>query len=362
MATPQSVRVRKLKLREGTNTAVLFGHHDRHLKLIEHELGVRLSARGEEVTLDGLPDAVRQAERILIELASLTHEGIALQAEDVTHALNALRHIPETSLKEALGGQAAIVTKKRFVAPKSPAQKAYIEAIDTHDIVIAIGPAGTGKTYLAMAMAVSALMRKDVSRIILARPAVEAGEKLGFLPGDIYEKVNPYLRPLYDALFDMMDMERANRLIERGDIEIAPLAFMRGRTLNDSFVILDEAQNATAEQMKMFLTRLGFHSKVVVTGDITQVDLPSDRVSGLIEVKDVLRDIDGIAFVYFDDKDVVRHRLVQDIIKAYDRYQPLGASDSGPARGRASSSSSPSGHRKTAPSGVVPRNSSGQPH
>ncbi len=313
--------MRKLKLREGTNTAVLFGYHDRHLKLIEDELGVRLSARGEELTLDGLPEAVRQAERILLELASLTNEGITLQAEDVTHALTALRGTPEASLRALLDKSAMIVTKKRFVGPKSPTQKAYIEAIEQHDIVIAIGPAGTGKTYLAMAMAVSALLNKEVSRIILARPAVEAGEKLGFLPGDIYEKVNPYLRPLYDALFDMMEMERANRLIERGDIEIAPLAFMRGRTLNDSFVILDEAQNATAEQMKMFLTRLGFHSKVVVTGDITQVDLPNDRVSGLIQVKDILRDIEGIAFVYFDEKDVVRHRLVQEIIKAYDRHQ-----------------------------------------
>jgi phosphate starvation-inducible PhoH-like protein len=205
----------------------------------------------------------------------------------------------------------------------------YLEAIEKHDIVIGIGPAGTGKTYLAMAMAVTALMKKDVSRIILARPAVEAGEKLGYLPGDMYAKVNPYLRPLYDALFDMMDMERANRLIERGDIEIAPLAFMRGRTLNDSFVILDEAQNATAEQMKMFLTRLGFHSKAVVTGDITQVDLPADRVSGLIEVRAILRDIPGIEFIYFDERDVVRHRLVQDIIKAYDRHAS-GQSDPSP--------------------------------
>jgi phosphate starvation-inducible protein PhoH and related proteins len=319
--------VRKLKLREGTNTAVLFGYHDRHLKLIEDELGVRLSARGEELTLDGLPEAVRQAERILLELASLTNEGITLQAEDVTHALTALRRTPEASLRDLLDKSAMIVTKKRFIGPKSPTQQAYIEAIEQHDIVIAIGPAGTGKTYLAMAMAVSALLNKEVSRIILARPAVEAGEKLGFLPGDIYEKVNPYLRPLYDALFDMMEMERANRLIERGDIEIAPLAFMRGRTLNDSFVILDEAQNATAEQMKMFLTRLGFHSKVVVTGDITQVDLPNDRVSGLIQVKGILRDIEGIAFVYFDEKDVVRHRLVQEIIKAYDRHQTVQSAD-----------------------------------
>jgi phosphate starvation-inducible protein PhoH and related proteins len=319
--------VRKLKLREGTNTAVLFGYHDRHLKLIEDELGVRLSARGEELTLDGLPEAIRQAERILLELASLTHEGIALQAEDVTHALTALRRTPEAPLRDLLDKSAMIVTKKRFIGPKSPTQKAYIEAIEQHDIVIAIGPAGTGKTYLAMAMAVSALLNKEVSRIILARPAVEAGEKLGFLPGDIYEKVNPYLRPLYDALFDMMEMERANRLIERGDIEIAPLAFMRGRTLNDSFVILDEAQNATAEQMKMFLTRLGFHSKVVVTGDVTQVDLPNDRVSGLIQVKDILQNIEGIAFVYFDEKDVVRHRLVQEIIKAYDRHQAVHNAD-----------------------------------
>ncbi len=354
--------MRKLKLREGTNTAALFGHHDRHLKLIENELGVRLSARGEELTLDGLPEAVRQAERILVELASLTNEGIVLQAEDVTHALSALRQSPEASLKDALGNAATIVTKKRFVGPKSPTQKTYIDAIEQHDIVIAIGPAGTGKTYLAMAMAVSALMKKEVSRIILVRPAVEAGEKLGFLPGDIYEKVNPYLRPLYDALFDMMDMERANRLIERGDIEIAPLAFMRGRTLNDSFVILDEAQNATAEQMKMFLTRMGFHSKVVITGDITQVDLPNDRRSGLIEVKEILRDINGIEFVYFDEKDVVRHRLVQDIIKAYDRHRSTNDGDSAQARRQASSQPPPSSPRKPPQGGSSPRDPSSQSH
>ncbi len=354
--------MRKLKLREGTNTAILFGHHDRHLKLIEDDLGVRLSARGEEVTLDGLPDATRQAERILFELANLTNEGLVLQADDVTHALTALRQTPDASIKEVLTNATTIVTKKRFVGPKSPTQKSYIEAIEKHDIVIAIGPAGTGKTYLAMAMAVSALMKKEVSRIILARPAVEAGEKLGFLPGDMYAKVNPYLRPLYDALFDMMDMERANRMIERGDIEIAPLAFMRGRTLNDSFVILDEAQNATAEQMKMFLTRLGFHSKVVVTGDITQIDLPSERVSGLIEVKEILRDIEGIAFVYFDEKDVVRHRLVQDIVRAYDRHQSATGGDPRLSKGPAAPQSSPSGSNKWSSSGSPPRDSSGQSH
>jgi phosphate starvation-inducible PhoH-like protein len=312
--------VRKIKLREGTNTAALFGHHDRNLKILEEEFGVRLSARGEELSIDGTPEASRQAERVIAELAMLANEGFDLSAEDLAHALSAFRREPGTSIKDLLFNSSPIVTKKRFVVPKSPAQRRYIDAIEKYDVVIGIGPAGTGKTYLAMAMAVSALTKKEVSRIILARPAVEAGEKLGYLPGDMYAKVNPYLRPLYDALFDMMDMERANRLIERGEIEIAPLAFMRGRTLNDSFVILDEAQNATAEQMKMFLTRLGFHSKAVVTGDITQVDLPADRVSGLIQVRDVLQDISGIEFVYFDERDVVRHRLVQEIIKAYDRH------------------------------------------
>ena len=350
--------MRKLKLREGTNTAALFGHHDRHLKLIEEELGVRLSARGEELTLDGLPEAVRHAERILLELASLTNDGIVLQIDDVTHALGALRQSPDASLKEVLGNAAMIMTKKRFVGPKSPTQKAYIEAIEQHDIVIGIGPAGTGKTYLAMAMAVSALLRKEVSRIILARPAVEAGEKLGFLPGDMYDKVNPYLRPLYDALFDMMDMERANRLIERGDIEIAPLAFMRGRTLNDAFVILDEAQNATAEQMKMFLTRMGFHSKVVVTGDITQIDLPTDRRSGLIEIRDILQDIKGIQFVYFDERDVVRHRLVQDIIKAYDNHQPASKPE---LQGHGSSPTFPSLHASGRSARKIAVSSKGHP-
>lgn len=212
-------------------------------------------------------------------------------------------------------------SKKRFIIPKTEIQRQYIEAMRNYDIVIGIGPAGTGKTYLAMAMAINALLEKQVSRIVLARPAVEAGEKLGFLPGDMYEKVNPYLRPLYDALFDMIEAEKAGKFIERGIIEIAPLAFMRGRTLNDSFIILDEAQNTTSEQMKMYLTRLGFNSKTVITGDITQIDLPSGKLSGLIEAEKILSDIEGIKVIYFSEKDVVRHKLVQEIVKAYERYE-----------------------------------------
>jgi phosphate starvation-inducible PhoH-like protein len=236
------------------------------------------------------------------------------------------------SLEDVFLDAVYVSAKKKVITPKSLAQKRYIDAMRKHDLVIGIGPAGTGKTYLAMAMAVASLMKQEVDRIVLTRPAVEAGEKLGFLPGDIAEKVNPYLRPLYDALHDMMDFERASRLVERGVIEVAPLAFMRGRTLNDSFVILDEAQNTGSDQMKMFLTRLGFHSKAVITGDITQVDLPENKVSGLIEVQGILKKIEGIAFVYFSDKDVVRHPLVQDIVKAYEAYEKNGkrASHQGP--------------------------------
>jgi phosphate starvation-inducible PhoH-like protein len=214
-----------------------------------------------------------------------------------------------------------VSSKKRFIIPKTDTQRRYIDAIKNYDIVIGIGPAGTGKTYLAMAMAIHAFLKKQVSRIVLARPAVEAGERLGFLPGDLYEKVSPYLRPLYDALLDMMEAEKAGKLIERGIIEIAPLAFMRGRTLNDSFVILDEAQNTTSEQMKMYLTRLGFNSKTVITGDITQIDLPTGKTSGLIEAERILTGIEGIKFIYFSEKDVVRHKLVQEIVKAYERYE-----------------------------------------
>lgn len=310
--------MRKIKLREGVNLANLFGPRDLHLRLIEEGLQVRVSARGDEVTLEGQPDAIGRAETLLCELADRTIGRREIIAEDITRALKASEsdlvspaHFLET---------APISTPKGAVVPRTPSQQIYTEAIQTHDLVIGIGPAGTGKTYLAMAMALAALTKKEVSHIVLARPAVEAGERLGFLPGDMFAKVHPYLRPLYDALYSMMDVERANRLVERGDIEMAPLAFMRGRTLNDAFVILDEAQNATIEQMKMFLTRLGFHSKAVVTGDVTQVDLPPDRPSGLIHISEILQGIDGIQFVHFHERDIVRHRLVQDIIRAYNEH------------------------------------------
>ncbi|WP_236861456.1 PhoH family protein [Candidatus Magnetominusculus xianensis] len=245
-----------------------------------------------------------------------------LRADDINNAISSFGAAEKsTALKDVFDNYIPVPSKARYIAPKTETQWKYLEAIKTHDIVIGIGPAGTGKTYLAMAMAVNAYMKKQVSRIILARPAVEAGEKLGFLPGDIYEKVNPYLRPMYDALFDMIDADKAQVLIEKGLLEIAPLAYMRGRTLKDAFVILDEAQNTTAEQMKMYLTRLGIDSKTVITGDITQIDLPSDKTSGLVEIERILKDIEGIKTVYFSEKDVVRHKLVQEIIKAYEKHE-----------------------------------------
>jgi phosphate starvation-inducible PhoH-like protein len=311
----------KLSLEGGTDTAALYGTYDRHIKMIERAFSVRVAARGEEITIEGEPDQVQLAERVITDLAALSKEGFRLTPEDVSYAIQASQQKTDPLPERVSSDSIPVFGKKKSISPKSPAQKEYLESIRKFDIVIGIGPAGTGKTYLAMAMAVSSLLKKEVSRIILARPAVEAGEKLGFLPGDMFEKVNPYLRPLYDALYDMMEVERANRLIERGDIEIAPLAFMRGRTLNDSFIILDEAQNATSEQMKMFLTRLGFHSKAVVTGDITQIDLPQERTSGLIEIQSILDEVSGIKFAYFTEKDVIRHRLVQEIVKAYERHQ-----------------------------------------
>jgi len=299
----------------------LFGDLDKNLRLIEEIHGVRLNARGSKVQIEGEENAVARVERLFGQLADMISQGVITHKEDVSSAIRAFSAAPSASLNAIFRETIPVSSRKRQVAAKNESQRKYIEAIKTHDVVFGIGPAGTGKTYLAMAMAVSALLRREVSRIILVRPAVEAGEKLGFLPGDLYEKINPYLRPLYDALYDMIETEKANKLVERGDIEIAPLAFMRGRTLNDSFIILDEAQNTTSEQMKMFLTRLGFNSKTVITGDVTQIDLPGGRSSGLIEAQKIVEGITGIHFAYFTNKDVVRHKLVQQIIRAYEVYE-----------------------------------------
>ena len=271
--------------------------------------------------MEGEAGDVARAERVLDQLAGLMRGGYKLAKGDVRTASQLVAQDESVELSDYFLRGTTRTPGKRQVTPKSVNQRRYLEAIDKYDIVFGIGPAGTGKTYLAMAQAVSFLLAKRVSRIILARPAVEAGEKLGFLPGDLQEKVNPYLRPLYDALYDMLDIERAERLLERGTIEVAPIAFMRGRTLNDAFVILDEAQNTTSEQMKMFLTRLGFGSKAVVTGDVTQIDLPTGKVSGLVEAMKIVSQVDGIAFVHFDDRDVVRHKLVAQIVKAYEAWQ-----------------------------------------
>jgi phosphate starvation-inducible PhoH-like protein len=298
----------------------LFGTYDENLKQLESQFGVRIRTSGKELIVEGEQADVARAQRVLDQLAGLMRGGYRLGKGDVKTAAQLVAQDDTVELSEYFLRSAAKTSGKRQVVPKSVTQKKYLDAIEQFDIVFGIGPAGTGKTYLAMAQAVSFLLSKRVSRIILARPAVEAGEKLGFLPGDLQEKVNPYLRPLYDALYDMLEMERVERLLERGTIEVAPIAFMRGRTLNDAFVILDEAQNTTSEQMKMFLTRLGFGSKAVITGDVTQIDLPTGRTSGLIEAMKVVGNVDGIAFVHFDERDVVRHALVQQIVKAYEAY------------------------------------------
>jgi phosphate starvation-inducible PhoH-like protein len=297
----------------------LFGVHDENLKSLEKTLGVRIVSRGEELLVEGDAEQVEKLENIFDQLSGLAAEGHRLTAGDLRIALRLIRQDPNVSLKDYFVHAVLYPSKNKKVMPRSLHQRAYLKAMDENDIVLGIGPAGTGKTYLAVAMAVAAFNQKTVNRIILARPAVEAGEKLGFLPGDLQEKINPYLRPLYDALYDVMDAEKVGRLIERGAIEIAPIGFMRGRTLNGSFIILDEAQNTTSEQMKMFLTRIGFDSKAVVTGDVTQIDLPSGKTSGLVESMEILHGISGIGFVHFDEKDVVRHPLVQSIIRAYDR-------------------------------------------
>jgi phosphate starvation-inducible PhoH-like protein len=314
--------MRRIALPQDTLEA-LYGAHDANLKHIESLLNVTIRTQGDELIVEGARGDENKTARIFEQLAQLMQQGYSFSNGDVKTAAQLLAENPELDLREYFqkdGKGAAPPGTKRRVNPKSVNQRKYLETIDKFDIVFGVGPAGTGKTYLAMAQAVSYLQAKKVSRIILARPAVEAGERLGFLPGDLQEKVNPYLRPLYDALYDMMDTERATRLVERGTIEVAPIAFMRGRTLNDAFVILDEAQNTTSEQMKMFLTRLGFGSKAVVTGDITQIDLPSPKMSGLVEAIRIVKDIEGIGIVYFDDRDVVRHKLVQQIVKAYDAH------------------------------------------
>ena len=296
----------------------LFGVHDQNIKYLESLLDVRIDARGQDVSIDGDPADVETAQRILEDFSDLFKEGKHFTDKELREAFAQIAEDRAFSLRDYFTKARFNPAGKKQVAPKSANQRKYIQAIQDNDVVFGIGVAGTGKTYLAVAMAVQALMQKQVNRIVLARPAVEAGEKLGFLPGDLQDKVDPYLRPLYDALFDLIDYERVTRLLEKRVIEVAPLAFMRGRTLSDAFIILDEAQNTTSEQMKMFLTRIGFGSKAVITGDVTQVDLPTGKRSGLIEAERILSKLEGIEFVYFTDKDVVRHRLVQLIIRAYE--------------------------------------------
>ncbi len=296
----------------------MVGPRNEKLKALEQAAGVTIGLRENKIRLEGDAGGVELAERFLSQTATLVAQGVDVDTSDVPRALATLKAEPGAHLRDMFDGEVQLGVGRRAVGPRGASQKRYVDAIRTHDLTFGIGPAGTGKTYLAMACAVAALTARKVKRIVLTRPAVEAGEKLGFLPGDLAEKVNPYLRPLYDALDDMMDLDKAQGLIARGHIEVAPLAFMRGRTLNDSFVILDEAQNTTSEQMRMFLTRLGYHSKAVVTGDVTQVDLPDGRTSGLAEARTLLEGTEGIAFCQFSSVDVVRHPLVQKIVDAYE--------------------------------------------
>lgn len=308
-----------LVLADNEEAVRLLGNRDENLRVIERQFAAHIIARGTELRISGPPDQVEQVNNLLSELLRLVRRGHPITRAEVEYAARLVgRH--SATPGESLSMEALLVSDRgKPIRPRTPMQRKYVEQIIENDLTFGIGPAGTGKTYLAMACAVAALKRKEVSRLILTRPAIEAGERLGFLPGDLQAKVDPYLRPLFDALYDMMDMEKAQRLTEKGIIEVAPLAFMRGRTLNDSFIILDEAQNTTREQMKMFLTRLGFGSKAVLTGDITQTDLPSGQVSGLNHVRGLLAGLPGISFIYFSDADVVRHELVQAIIQAYER-------------------------------------------
>jgi len=310
----------------------LFGTQDENLRFIESALKVRIRNDGSDLVIDGDEQGAETAEQVFGQLAALMEEGYQPSSGDVRIAAQLLTQDSTARLKDYLM-RAAVRSGRKVVVPRSLNQRAYLEQIDKHDLTFGIGPAGTGKTYLAMAQAVAALNAKTVSRIVLARPAVEAGEKLGFLPGDLQDKVDPYLRPLYDALYDLLDYEKVTRLLERNAIEIAPIAFMRGRTLNESFVIIDEAQNTTPEQMKMVLTRIGFGSKAVITGDITQIDLPAGRTSGLVEAISVLNGVADIAFVHFDEKDVVRHKLVQSIVRAYDAHAAKSTTATGGGAG-----------------------------
>lgn len=313
---PSEKSFRLCSIQEGS---ILFGRHDENLKLIEEEFSIQISSRGEMVSVKGPRQDVSRAIHLFDELLDVIRKGGIIRRSEVIYAVRAIKANENLDLQSIYLDRIEVSAKKQFITPRTVGQKAYVDAIRTHDLVFGIGPAGTGKTYLAMAMAVSALNKGEVSRIILTRPAVEAGESLGFLPGTLHEKITPYLRPLYDALYDMVEVDKIEKFIDRGIIEVASLAYMRGRTLNDAFIILDEAQNSTVEQMKMFLTRLGFNSKTVITGDVTQSDLPDGKPSGLLHVQSILKTIKGIKFIHFSGQDVVRHELVQEIIKAYEK-------------------------------------------
>ena len=303
------------------NIETFFGPRDENVRLLEDSLNISIDLRSNSIDLEGAPRDVARAEQVFADYESLQRSGFTFNNGDLNSMVRVLTTDPNATLRGLAEAGRQRSFGRRTVQPKSGNQRRYLDAIENHDMVFGIGPAGTGKTYLAVAMAISALLAKRVNRIILARPAVEAGERLGFLPGTLQDKIDPYLRPLYDALYDMLDPEKVDRYLEKSVIEIAPIAFMRGRTLNNSFVILDEAQNTTSEQMKMFVTRLGFNSKAVITGDVTQIDLPNARRSGLLEAIDVLKNVEGLAFVHFDEGDVVRHHLVQRIVRAYDEHK-----------------------------------------
>jgi phosphate starvation-inducible protein PhoH and related proteins len=323
----------KTSVKIGKGVEELFGTFDENLKLLEKCLKVSTHLNDETLDIEGAENNVNRAQRVVEEYTELTERGTHFDPSEVQAFLRILCEDPNATLKGLAEAGRPRTFGKKTISPKSLNQRRYVDAIETHDMVFGIGPSGTGKTYLAVAMAVDALLTKEVSRIILARPAVEAGERLGFLPGTLQDKINPYLRPLYDALYDVLDPDRVERYLEKSIIEIAPIAFMRGRTLNDAFVILDEAQNTTSEQMKMFLTRLGFNSKAVVTGDVTQIDLPNGRRSGLSEAIEVVHRVTGISFIYFTERDVVRHSLVQRIIRAYEEFDQSRAPEAKHDRG-----------------------------